>query len=236
MAERAVVQRGYKYSSFSVCTVGDGAESARNPSVGPLAAMRAYESISRKMKPKILERETVYSGYLSIERLKVQLADGAAVWREVERHGDAVAVMPYDAARRCALIVCLFSAPVFMASGDATLEEACAGMIEDEDVEPAMRREANEELGVSLSALELVARVWSSPGVSTERQSLFFAPYSRADRKGQGGGLAGEHEGITIIERPLAELALAVDQQRIADAKLVTLVLALRHRRPELFA
>jgi 8-oxo-dGTP pyrophosphatase MutT (NUDIX family) len=33
------------------------------------------------------------------------------------------------------------------------------------------RREAYEELGVDLQSLEFVARVWSSPGVSTERQS-----------------------------------------------------------------
>jgi hypothetical protein len=38
-----------------------------------------------------------------------------------------------------------------------------------------------------------------------------------------------------VIERPLAELAAAADQRRIADGKLLTLVLALRLRRPELF-
>ncbi|MGA2365664.1 MAG: NUDIX domain-containing protein [Steroidobacteraceae bacterium] len=188
------------------------------------------------MKPKLLERETAYTGYLSIERLKMQLADGATVWREVERHGDAAVVLPYDAQRRCALVVRLFRAPVFDTCGEGILEEACAGMVEHEDVEAAARREAREELGVTLSSLELVAQVWSSPGVSTERQSLFLAPYNVADRKGPGGGVAGEHEGITPIERPLAELAVAVDRRWIADAKLVTLVLALQLRRPELFA
>jgi nudix-type nucleoside diphosphatase (YffH/AdpP family) len=188
------------------------------------------------MKPKVLERETVYVGYLSIDRLKVQLADGATVWREVEGHGDAAVVLPYDAQRRCALIVRLFRAPVFHACAEATIEEACAGMIGDEDAEAAARREASEEMGVTLGSLELVAHVWSSPGVSTERQSLFLASYNHADRKNPGGGVPGEHEGIITIERPLANLAVAVDQQRITDAKLVTLVLALRLRRPELFA
>jgi 8-oxo-dGTP pyrophosphatase MutT (NUDIX family) len=109
-------------------------------------------------------------------------------------------------------------------------------MIGDEDAEAAARREASEEMGVTLGSLELVAHVWSSPGVSTERQSLFLAPYKHADRKTPGGGAPGEHEGIITIERPLANLAVAVDQKRITDAKLVTLVLALRLRRPELFA
>jgi nudix-type nucleoside diphosphatase (YffH/AdpP family) len=188
------------------------------------------------MKPKVLERDTVYAGYLSIDRLKVQLADGATVWREVERHGDAAVVLPYDAGRRCALIVHLFRAPVFQVCAEATVEEACAGMIGDEDAETAARREASEEMGVTLSSLELVAHVWSSPGVSTERQSLFLAPYIHTDLKGHGGGVAGEHEGITTIERTLADLAAAVDQRSIVDAKLIILVLALQLRRPELFS
>ena len=48
--------------------------------------------------------------------------------------------------------------------------------------------------GVEVS-LEFVARVWSSPGVSTERQSLFLAPYRPSDRNGKGGGVRGDHEG-----------------------------------------
>jgi len=187
------------------------------------------------MKPQILARETVYRGYLTVERLQVRLADDAQVWLEAERHGDAVVVLPYDAERRCALVVRLFRAPVFDTTGEEVLEEACAGMIGNEDAETAARREANEELGATLKSLEFVGRFWSSPGVSTERQSMFLAPYSAADRVGAGGGLAAEHEGITVVERTLAELATDVDQGRIADGKLATLVLALRHRRPELF-
>lgn len=89
------------------------------------------------MKPKVLERETVYVDYPSIDRLKVQLADGATVWREIERHGDAAVVLPYDAQRRCALIVRLVRAPVIHACAEAIIEAACAGMIGDEDAERA---------------------------------------------------------------------------------------------------
>jgi nudix-type nucleoside diphosphatase (YffH/AdpP family) len=188
------------------------------------------------MQPKILDREIAYSGYLSIERLRVQLPDGAKVWRDVERHGDAAVVLPYDSERRCALIVRLFRAPVFDVCGEAASEEACAGMIEDaEAAEVTARREAMEELGVALSCLEPVANVWSSPGVSTERQWLFLAPYGLEDRSGKGGGVASEHEDITVVERPLAELAADARQLRTTDGKLMTLVLALQLRRPDLF-
>jgi 8-oxo-dGTP pyrophosphatase MutT (NUDIX family) len=158
------------------------------------------------MNPEILERNIAYSGYLTVERLRVRVADGTQVWREVERHGDAAVVLPYDRVRRSALVVRLFRAPVFEASGAAVLEEACAGMIVNEQAESAARREALEELGVTLHALE------------------------------RGGGVPSEHEDITVAERPLVALAADVDLGQIADAKLVMLVLALRVRRPELFA
>src|ERR1700730_16448217 len=187
------------------------------------------------MKPEILERQIAHAGYITVERLRMRLTDGAEVSREVERHGDAAAVLPYDVERRSALVVRLFRAPVLVASGEEMSEEACAGMIENEDAATTARREAYEELGVDLPSLEFVARVWSSPGVSTERQSLFLAPYRSADRISDGGGVEGEREGITVVERLLAELAADVDQGRIADGKLLTLVLALRLRRPDLF-
>jgi nudix-type nucleoside diphosphatase (YffH/AdpP family) len=187
------------------------------------------------MAPLILDRRVVYEGYLTVERLRIRLADQAVVAREIESHGDAIAVLPYDAVRRCGLIVRLFRAPVFSATTAGSLEEACAGMIGDESEEAAARREAREELGVALTALERVARIWSSPGVSTERQSLFLAPYAPADRTGPGGGVEGEHEGITVLERSLGHIAGEADAGRVADGKLFTLILALRSRRPDLF-
>ena len=129
------------------------------------------------MKPTILARETVYSGYLTVERLRVRLADGAEVWLEVEEHGEAVVILPYDAERRCALLARLFRVGVFDTTGQEVLEEACAGMIgTDENAQTAARREAHEELGVDLRSLEFVGRFWSSPGVSTERHSMFSRP------------------------------------------------------------
>jgi len=124
-----------------------------------------------------VNRNVGYAGYLKVHELRIELADGTLVSRDVETHGDAAGVLPYDTERRCALVVRLFRAPVFGTTREMVLEEACAGVIEKEDDEVAARREAYEELGVSLLALERVARIWSSPGVSTERQSLFLAPH-----------------------------------------------------------
>jgi ADP-ribose pyrophosphatase YjhB (NUDIX family) len=86
---------------------------------------------------------------------------------------------------------------------DGSIEEACAGMISEagQDAEATARREAYEELGVRLASLELVSRVWSSPGVSSERVSLFLAPYVAADRvsDARDGGRPGPDRGQQAI-------------------------------------
>jgi nudix-type nucleoside diphosphatase (YffH/AdpP family) len=188
------------------------------------------------MKPEILTRSTVYRGYLKVESMRVRLADGAEVVREVETHGDAVAVLPYDPDRKTALIVRLFRVPAFDRFGEESLDEACAGMIEGDDPDTAVRREAMEELGLRLGALERVGQVWPSPGVSAERVTLYLAPYSPTDLTGPGGGVDGEHEGITVVELALDWLAARSDAGDIVDAKLLALVLSLRVRRPDLFS
>ncbi len=189
------------------------------------------------MTPRILDRRTVYSRYLSVETLRVRLSDGVEVIREVESHGNAVAVLPYDVSRKTLLTVALFRLPAFDLCGEVALEEACAGMIEDEDedAEATARREAMEELGVRLGEMEFVGRLWPSPGVCSERVSLFLAPYGLEDRISAGGGLAAEHENITVIERAASALAREADEGRIVDLKLLALVQTLRLRRPALF-
>ena len=188
--------------------------------------------------PVILDRTRLWTGKrAAAERMDVRLADGAEIAKEVIVRGDAACVLPYDAERRCALVVRLFRAPVAAVTDRLELEEACAGMLDPgETPEAGMRREAMEEMGVRLDTLEPVATIWPTPGILTERLSLFLAPYRPADRVADGGGAPGEHEGITVAERALADLAAEADAGRILDGKLFALTQTLRLKRPELFS
>ena len=186
---------------------------------------------------EILNTRSVYDGWSQLLQADVRLADGTEVSREIEQHGRAVAVLPYDPARRLGVLVRLLRVPVLFAGGPAELVEAPAGLIEDgEAAETAVRREAMEETGLRLGALEPVATAWSCPGVSTETIALFLAPYGEGDRIAAGGGVKGEHEGITVLERPLAEIWAMTERGEIADVKTLALVMALRLRHPETFA
>jgi nudix-type nucleoside diphosphatase (YffH/AdpP family) len=187
------------------------------------------------MPPQIIEKKTLHSGYLEVLALRLRLTNGEEIAREVADYGRSVAVLPYDPVRRVALLVRLLRAPVLLSSGEPELLEAPAGMLEENDPVETAGRELEEEVGLKVARLDPVGTVFTSPGVSTERMDLFLASYSEADRTGAGGGLAAEHENITVCELSLDALWDMVERSAISDMKTLTLLLALKVRQPQLF-
>jgi nudix-type nucleoside diphosphatase (YffH/AdpP family) len=186
--------------------------------------------------PAVLDRKIVHDGWSTFVIARIRLPNGAVVNREIEDHGRAVCVLPYDPARKVAILIRQFRPPAFVAGGEASLVEAPAGLLDEDDPQDCARREAMEECGLRLTALEPVVRGWTMPGISTERMDFFLAPYGEQDRIGDGGGLAEEHEDITVLELPLAELAAQAARGELTDVKTLMLVLTLQVRRPDLFA
>ena len=185
---------------------------------------------------RLLERKLVYSGWGRFLLLDVELGDQRVVERQIEDHGEAAAVLPYDAERRVALVCRQPRVGPLYSGFEPHLVEAAAGVIDPgEEAAATVVREAFEELGVRLRAVEPVVAAWSMPAVSSERIHLFLAPYAAADRVAAGGGMADEGEEIEVLERPLADLLREADAGALTDIKTLALVWALARRRPELF-
>jgi nudix-type nucleoside diphosphatase (YffH/AdpP family) len=151
------------------------------------------------MKSKIISIETKYKAWARFSVVSVCLPNGQLVQREIEDHGAAVAVLAFDP-ERTAIPVQQFRAPPFFSSGQEHTLEAIAGIQEDADSITTARREALEEAGLHLRSLECVATVWTMPGISTERMTLYPAAYRATDRITAGGGVATEHENVTVVE------------------------------------
>jgi nudix-type nucleoside diphosphatase (YffH/AdpP family) len=185
--------------------------------------------------PQILSTRSLYEGWTSLRLVRVRLRSGEIVEREVEDHGNAVAVLPYDPVRRMVMLVRILRTPALLRAGRAALLECPAGLLEEADPAAAARREAQEEVGLALGDVEHVGRVWTSPGISAEQMDLYLAPYSAADRVNAGGGIASEHEAIEVAEIGLDAVWAMVERGELDDMKTLALVQALRLRHPELF-
>lgn len=145
--------------------------------------------------------------------------------RETYDRGNGATLLPYDPERRTVLLTRQFRYPVYVnGHPDGLLVEAAAGLLDDDAPEVAMRREAEEELGVTLGEVQHVFDVFMSPGSVTERLHFYAAPYRPGDRTAAGGGLEEEGEDIEVLELPFDEALAMVDDGRIADAKTIMLL------------
>lgn len=188
------------------------------------------------MNETIVRTEILHDGWTRLMAATVRSSEGAEYRREIEDHGNAAAVLPYDPGRRTAFLIRQLRVPLlYRGEADAHPLEAPAGIMDESDPAETVRREAMEEAGLRLAALEPVATVWSSPGLSCERIALFLAVCSADDRTGQGGGLKEENEDIAVEEIALDQLWALAESGGIVDLKTLTLVFALRLRHPELF-
>lgn len=179
--------------------------------------------------------DTAYEGWRKLLKLTVQMPDGRTMVREMLNSGDAAAVLPYDLDRRTVILIRQFRAPVMHLEGHPDFLEAVAGLLDEDEPEICARRETMEEAGLRVERLEPLGHFWSAPGITTERVHLFLAPYTAADRVGEGGGLAHEHEEIEVLEVSFEELTKLVASNTIADMKTMILVQALRLKHPEAF-
>ena len=178
--------------------------------------------------------ETVHDGWGRFMLATVRNGAGERFRRQIEDHGGAVCVLPYDPDRRCVTLVRQIRIGPLFAGADAILLEAPAGLTDGEAPEMAGRREVEEETGIALKEVEPAGSHWSMPGCATERMHFFLAAYGQGDRVSDGGGVAHEHEDIEVVELPFAETFVMIRDGRICDMKTVLVLQALALRHPEL--
>ncbi|MDQ0894611.1 NUDIX domain-containing protein [Agromyces ramosus] len=144
--------------------------------------------------------------------------------RETYDRGDGACILLYDLEARTVLLTRQFRFPAYVNEHpDGLLIETAAGLLDEDDPETAIRREAEEETGHAVGEVEHVFDAYMSPGSVTERLHFFAAPYSRATRSGAGGGLAHEGEDIEVLELPF-DGALDGIGRDIVDAKTIMLL------------
>lgn len=155
-----------------------------------------------------------------------QMRDGSwkTVTRETYDRGNGATILLINRKRRTVLLTRQFRFPTYVnGSEDGMLIEACAGLLDNESPEEAIRREAEEELGVKVGEVHKVLEAYMSPGSVTEKLFFFVAEYDSP--AGESAGNSEEGEDIEVIELTLEKALAWIDEGRIQDAKTIILLL-----------
>ncbi|MGC5009340.1 NUDIX domain-containing protein [Streptosporangium sp. DT93] len=190
---------------------------------------RAGLDLTGNPRVRVREVELLSSSWYVLRRTTFDYRRRDGGWstehRETYDRGNGATVLLYDAERATVLLTRQFRYPVYVnGHPDGLLVETAAGLLDDDDPETAIRREAAEETGYDIGEVERVFDVYMSPGSVTERIHFFAAPY-RADRRiSDGGGLADDGEDIEVMELPFAKALDMISSGEIADAKTIMLL------------
>ena len=145
--------------------------------------------------------------------------------RETYDRGNGAVLLLHDVDRGTVLLTRQFRYPAYVnGHPDGLLIEAAAGLLDGNQPEEAIRREAAEELGVTVGALDHVVDLYMSPGSVTERLHFYAGSYTTADRTGPGGGLEEDGEDIEVLELDFEEALAMTTDGRICDGKTVLLL------------
>lgn len=178
---------------------------------------------------RLLDTELLSDNWYVLRKIQFELRRRDGNWqrqtREVYDRGNGAALLLFDPHRRTVVLTRQFRLPAFInGCADGYLIEACAGLLDGNDPETCIHKEAEEETGYHIRTLTKVFEAYMSPGSVTEKLHFFVAEYQAEDRINAGGGLTDEGEDIEVIEIPLAEAMTGIRTGRIQDGKTVMLL------------
>lgn len=143
--------------------------------------------------------------------------------REVYDRGNGATVLLYNRNKKTVVLIRQFRVATWVnGNPDGLLIEACAGLLDDDEPEVCVRKEAIEETGFAVSDVRKVFELYMSPGGVTELIHFFIAEYSDAHRANAGGGV--EDEEIEVLELPFSQALEMVKRGEIRDGKTVILL------------
>jgi nudix-type nucleoside diphosphatase (YffH/AdpP family) len=131
----------------------------------------------------------------------------------------------FNVGRATVVLTRQFRFPAYVnGCADGLLIEACAGLLDGDDPQTCIRREAEEETGFVVKAPRKVFEAYMSPGSVTEKLHFFVAEYDTRDRVSAGGGDISEGEDIEVIEFSLVCALQMIAAGAIQDGKTIMLL------------
>jgi GDP-mannose pyrophosphatase NudK len=181
------------------------------------------------MNPKIrnVKGEVLSDNWYILRKFSFEVEKKNGEWqtqnREAYDRGNGATILLYNLAKHTVLLIRQFRLPTFV-NGNETgmLLEACAGLLDKDNPEDAIRREVEEETGYRLHDVKKVFEAYMSPGSVTEILYFFVAEYSDERKANDGGGI--DEEEIEVVELDFDKAMAMIASGEIRDGKTIMLL------------
>jgi GDP-mannose pyrophosphatase NudK len=177
---------------------------------------------------KILKKETLSDNWYKLYKYTYEITDRSGKTliqsREAYDRGNGATILLYNKAEGNVILTRQFRLPTLVnGSPTGMLIEACAGLLDNDNPEDAIRRETEEETGYRVNHVRKIFEAYMSPGSVTEILHFFVAEYSKEQKVTDGGGV-DEDEDIDVLEYTFARAYAMIETGEIKDAKTIMLL------------
>jgi GDP-mannose pyrophosphatase NudK len=182
---------------------------------------------------RIVDTEILSDNWYILRKITYQYLKPDGQWgthsREAYDRGNGAVILLYNCESETVILTRQFRLPTYV-NGNASgmLIEACAGLLDKDDAEAAIRRETEEETGYQVGDVRKIFEAYMSPGSVTEILYFFIAEYTPLMKVDEGGGLEHEQEDIEVLELSFERALEMVKTGEIKDGKTIMLLQYLR--------
>src|SRR5579864_6394993 len=178
---------------------------------------------------KIIKEELLSDNWYTLKKYSYEILKENGIrqiqTREVYDRGNGAVILLYNQELRTVILTRQFRLPSYVnGNRKGVLIEACAGLLDQDNPEEAIKRETEEETGYRIKDVRKIFDSYMSPGSVSEILYFFIAEYTPAMKVHEGGGVKHEQEDIEVLEIPFDEAYEMIATGEIRDAKTIMLL------------
>lgn len=178
---------------------------------------------------KILSTEILSDNWYTLNKITFEYTkkDGTVETqnREAYDRGNGATILLYNKVNQTVILTRQFRLPTYLNGNESgMLIETCAGLLDKDNPETAIKRETEEETGYKIKDVQKVFEAYMSPGSVTEILYFFTAEYSKDMKVSEGGGHHEEQENIEVLELPFKNALEMIKIGEIKDGKTIMLL------------
>jgi GDP-mannose pyrophosphatase NudK len=178
---------------------------------------------------KMLEEQVLSANWYTLKKYTYEILKQNGNWqkqsREVYDRGNGAVILLYNREKKTVILTRQFRLPSYVnGNKEGFLIEACAGLLDQDRPEEAIRRETEEETGYRVDKVKKIFEAYMSPGSVSEMLYFFIAEYSSSMKVNEGGGVEHEQEDIEVLEIRFEKALTMIESGEIRDAKTIMLL------------